>query len=107
MKKYADRLKQALAESHALAQRLDEPDFPLTELELLQDWQRQRLALCRQHLVRHMPQIDMYIQTLRIHLEHHWAIPDPVIDDDSLSGLINRNILTEQTAASRCRLNNK
>lgn len=44
MKKYADRLKQALAESHALAQRLDEPDFPLAELEVLQDWQRQRLA---------------------------------------------------------------
>lgn len=44
MKKHAGRLKQALAESHALATRLDEPGFPLLQLELLQTWQRDRLA---------------------------------------------------------------
>jgi len=44
LKKYADRLRQALTDSHVLAQRLDEPAFPLAELEILQDWQRQRLA---------------------------------------------------------------
>ena len=44
MKKNAIRLKQALSDSHALASRLDEPGFPLQELELIQSWQRQRLA---------------------------------------------------------------
>ena len=44
MKKYADRLRQALTESHSLAACLDKPGFPLAELELLQDWQRYRLA---------------------------------------------------------------
>ena len=44
MKKHAGKLKQALAASHALATRLDEPGFPLAELELLQNWQRDRLA---------------------------------------------------------------
>ena len=44
MKRNANRLRQALADSHALATRLDEPDFPLAELETLQEWQRQRLA---------------------------------------------------------------
>lgn len=40
----ADRLRQALAASHALAERLEESGYPLSELELLQAWQRQRLA---------------------------------------------------------------
>lgn len=44
MKKHAASLRQALADSHVLAASLDEPDFPLAELEILQDWQRQRLA---------------------------------------------------------------
>lgn len=44
MKQHAPRLKQALAQSHALAAGLDEPGFPLPALALLQDWQRERLA---------------------------------------------------------------
>lgn len=44
MKKHAGRLRQALSDSHALAARLDEPGFPLAELEVLQAWQRKRLA---------------------------------------------------------------
>lgn len=44
MKKHAGRLKQALSDSHTLATRLDEPGFPLAALELLQNWQRDRLA---------------------------------------------------------------
>ena len=44
MKKNAARLRQALSDSHALAARLDEPGFPLVELELIQSWQRGRLA---------------------------------------------------------------
>lgn len=44
MKKYAGRVRSALAESHRLAGRLDEPGFPLEALESLQDWQRNRLA---------------------------------------------------------------
>jgi hypothetical protein len=44
LKKNAARLRQALADSHTLAARLDEPGFPLAELELIQSWQRQRLA---------------------------------------------------------------
>jgi len=38
------KLRDALAASHALAGRLDEPGFPLAEMETLQDWQRRRLA---------------------------------------------------------------
>jgi len=44
LKKNAVRLKQALTDSHSLAARLDEPGFALAELELIQTWQRQRLA---------------------------------------------------------------
>lgn len=44
MKKNAIVLKQALVDSHALGVSLDEPGFPLSELEVLQDWQRRRLA---------------------------------------------------------------
>jgi hypothetical protein len=44
LKKNADRLRQALSESHLIATRLDEPDFPLADLEHLQAWQRSRLA---------------------------------------------------------------
>lgn len=44
MKQYADRLRQALTESHELATRFDEPGFPHVELEVLQTWQRRRLA---------------------------------------------------------------
>jgi len=51
LKKYAGRLRQALTDAHDLAQRLDEPDFPLAELELLQDWQRQRLTRSYKHLI--------------------------------------------------------
>lgn len=44
MKRHAEHLRQALTDSHRLATRFDEPGFPLSELELLQDWQRARLA---------------------------------------------------------------
>jgi hypothetical protein len=44
VKRYAARLRGALAASHALAGRLDDPGFPLSTLECLQDWQRTRLA---------------------------------------------------------------
>ncbi len=44
MKQHADHLRQALTDSHQLAARLDEPGFPLAKLEIVQDWQRQRLA---------------------------------------------------------------
>ena len=44
MKKNAKRLRRALTDNHVLAKRLDEPGFPLAELDLLQGWQRRRLA---------------------------------------------------------------
>lgn len=44
MKPHAAHLRQALNDSHDLAARLDEPGFPLVELEHVQAWQRQRLA---------------------------------------------------------------
>lgn len=44
VKKHSKRLERALAHSHRLAGRLDEPGFPLAALESLQDWQRHRLA---------------------------------------------------------------
>lgn len=44
MKKNASRLKKALRDSHTLAARLDETEFPLAELEVVQRWQRQRLS---------------------------------------------------------------
>ena len=40
-----------MSESHRLAQRLDERGYPLAELALVQDWQRQRLARTYQDLV--------------------------------------------------------
>lgn len=52
MKKHAKQLRKALADSHALAAGLDEPGFPLAELELLQGWQRSRLAESYDDLVR-------------------------------------------------------
>ncbi len=50
MKQNAGRLRRALAESHRLAASLDADDFPLVELEVLQDWQRERLARSYQDL---------------------------------------------------------
>lgn len=44
MKKNAPLLRQALTDSHELAAKLDDPGFPLAELELVQAWQRERLA---------------------------------------------------------------
>ena len=51
MKKNAPLLRQALSDSHNLASKLDEPGFPLVELELLQAWQRERLAECYRDLI--------------------------------------------------------
>jgi hypothetical protein len=51
LKKHADQLRQALTHSHKLAARLDEPGFPLAELELVQAWQRQRLARLYKNLI--------------------------------------------------------
>jgi hypothetical protein len=51
VKKNAGLLRQALTDSHALAMRLEEPGFPLSELELLQGWQRQRLAASYHDLI--------------------------------------------------------
>jgi hypothetical protein len=51
LKKNAGQLRRALEESHALATRLDEPGFPLKELQILQDWQRQRLSRSYEDLV--------------------------------------------------------
>jgi len=44
LKKNGGRLRQALTDSHELACSFDKPGFPLLELDLLQDWQRERLA---------------------------------------------------------------
>ena len=51
MKQHADHLRQALTASHALALRLDEPSFPLAEFEILQGWQRARLATSYRDLI--------------------------------------------------------
>jgi len=51
LKQNAEHLRRALADSHALAQRFDEPGFPRAELETLQSWQRQRLASSYQALI--------------------------------------------------------
>lgn len=51
MKQHAEHLRQSLADSHDLASRLDEPGFPLAELEIVQTWQRQRLADSFQNLI--------------------------------------------------------
>lgn len=52
MKKNAPRLEQALTQNHTLAAGLDEPGFPLLALELLQDWQRERLARSYADLIK-------------------------------------------------------
>ena len=67
MKKNAERLKKALADSHQLASGLDEPGFPLKELELLQNWQRQRLASSYQDLIsqpRYEPAGNFFLDEL-------------------------------------------
>lgn len=51
MKRYADKLRRALSDSHELAERFDSPGFPHAELEVLQDWQRRRLAKSYQPLI--------------------------------------------------------
>jgi hypothetical protein len=51
LKRHADHLKRALAASHALAGRLDESGFPLAKLELIQDFQRRRLARTYRELI--------------------------------------------------------
>jgi len=51
LKKNAAHLRQALTDSHTLAARLDEPGYPLAELELVQSWQRRRLAKTYRQLI--------------------------------------------------------
>ena len=51
MKLHAGHLRKSLADSHQLAKRLDEADFPLAELEIVQGWQRQRLAQSYHQLI--------------------------------------------------------
>jgi len=51
LKENAVLLRHALSKSHELASRFDEPGFPLDELELLQEWQRQRLATSYKALI--------------------------------------------------------
>jgi hypothetical protein len=51
LKPHAAHLRQSLADSHLLANRLDEPGFPLAELEMVQSWQRKRLAESFQGLI--------------------------------------------------------
>lgn len=51
MKKNAQRLRWALADSHKLATLLDEPGFPLAELEHVQSWQRERLARTYEEII--------------------------------------------------------
>jgi len=52
LKKNAAYLRQALADSHNLAARLDEPGFPLRALAIVQGWQRKRLARTYRDLTR-------------------------------------------------------
>jgi hypothetical protein len=51
LKQNAVHLRQALQDSHHLAARLDEPDFPLAGLNVVQSWQRQRLARSYEGLI--------------------------------------------------------
>jgi hypothetical protein len=51
LKQHAQHLRRALADSHKLALRIDEPDFPLAEFERLQTWQRARLARSYEALI--------------------------------------------------------
>jgi len=51
MKRNADRLRDALAASHALARHLDGAGFPLAALTCLQDWQRRRLGRTYEDLI--------------------------------------------------------
>ena len=51
LKQHADHLRQALTDSHQLAARLDEPGFALAELEIVQSWQRKRLARSYRDLI--------------------------------------------------------
>jgi len=51
LKKSAPHLRKALTDSHRLAKQLDKPGFPLSELEHIQVWQRQRLARTYQDVI--------------------------------------------------------
>jgi hypothetical protein len=51
LKPSAPHLRKALTDSHELATRLDGLGFPLAELEIVQSWQRGRLARSYQHLI--------------------------------------------------------
>ena len=51
MKANAERLRQALSDSHVLAAELDQTDFPLPQLETMQAWQRSRLAVTYEDLI--------------------------------------------------------
>jgi hypothetical protein len=67
VKEQAERLRQALAESHRLAGRLDQPDYPLALLELLQSWQRERLAATYADLIsrdRFQPAGEFFLNEL-------------------------------------------
>ncbi|MGD8384258.1 MAG: hypothetical protein PVF89_02510 [Lysobacterales bacterium] len=67
MKQNADRLSIALAASHSLALRLDEPAYPLAALTCVQNWQRRRLAQTYADFVsqsRYSAAVEFFLQEL-------------------------------------------
>jgi hypothetical protein len=63
----ARRLRDMLARNHVIAERVQETDFPLSEFELLQQWQRARLARSFEDLAQrngYRPAVNFFLTEL-------------------------------------------
>ncbi|MCW8871701.1 MAG: hypothetical protein OQK01_03675 [Xanthomonadales bacterium] len=63
----AQRLREMLARNHAIAQRVQEADFPLTQFNSLQQWQRARIARSFEDLAQrrgYRPAVQFFLNEL-------------------------------------------
>jgi hypothetical protein len=63
----AQRLRDMLARNHAIAQRVQEPDFPLAQFNTLQQWQRARIARSFEDLAQrqgYRPAVQFFLNEL-------------------------------------------
>jgi hypothetical protein len=63
----AKRLREMLARNHGIAERVQQPGFPLEQFDRLQQWQRTRLARSFDDLARHQgcgPAVHFFLSEL-------------------------------------------
>ena len=91
----AARLREMLSRNHAVAERVQEADFPLPEFEELQQWQRARIA----RSFRDLEQMDAYRPAVHFFLSELYGGLDFRERDQDMSKVmpVMKRFLPDQT----------